>query len=323
LQLLDAQALAWVPAPPDRPLVAGESPVGTAALEALANDLRGRHDLLCPTPYLCNDPDVSWRACLPGTYNLLAIGVGGQAPAAVLVAFNKKGQAAARAPFRTSDAALLSPFASLLSMHGRAAARLDEMRASLLGLARCLAAAIDGEAEGHSERVACLAAELGRELGLSGEQLGDVYLAGLLHDVDRLDARASAQAGREDEEPAAGQPPSRHLRPLQRVLLAVLSHRERFDGLGRPEGRQGEGVPLLARLLAVAEGFDALSRPDLPLEQALEGLRRGSGTRWDPQVVAAAVRCADRLAAIGRRRLSESLRQAVAGASSPGESVVL
>ncbi len=103
---------------------------------------------------------------------------------------------------------------------------------------------------------------------------------------------------------------------LRHLLPGVLHHHERFDGKGYPEGLAGEQVPFLARLLAVADGIDAMSS-DRPYRRALtqaevvEELKKGAGTHWDPQVVAAALRCTDRLAAISQRGLGESLRQAV------------
>ena len=95
-------------------------------------------------------------------------------------------------PFRRSDAALLLPFASLLGLHVRASQRYLHIKDLLVGLTRSLTAAIDAKdayTYGHSERVARAAVELGRELGLPEDELSDIYLAGLLHDIGKIGIR--------------------------------------------------------------------------------------------------------------------------------------
>src|SRR5437763_12985778 len=93
------------------------------------------------------------------------------------------------AEFRRGDAALLTPFVALLDLHLRGSGRYQELKDLLVGLTRSLTAALDAKDSytyGHSERVARIAVELSRELGLGDEELGDVYLAGLLHDVGKI-----------------------------------------------------------------------------------------------------------------------------------------
>src|SRR5205085_7767687 len=139
-----------------------------------------------------------------------------QGPLGWVIAINKKSRAEGREPkigsgepgaasrepeaksrpsaFRKSDAALLTPFVALLELHARGSARYQDLKELLVGLTRSLTSALDAKDSytyGHSERVARIALELGRELGLQGDELSDIYLAGLLHDVGKIGIRDS------------------------------------------------------------------------------------------------------------------------------------
>src|SRR5262249_30437746 len=152
-------------------------------------------------PFFCNDfQATSWAGRFPHIANLMVFAVSDQGSLGWVLAINKKlpdgtGQrragpaSAGLPPFRRSDAALLTPFIALLEMQYRAAARYQELKELLVGLTRSLTAALDAKDSytyGHSERVARIAVELGRELGMQGEELSDIYLAGLLHDVGKI-----------------------------------------------------------------------------------------------------------------------------------------
>jgi HD-GYP domain-containing protein (c-di-GMP phosphodiesterase class II) len=295
-------------------------------------------------------------ARFPQIQNLLAVPVADKTFSGWMLAFNK-GRVASRSsndrerrplstsavqhsengqspvlPFRRSDAALLMPFASLLGLHVRASQRYHYINDVLVGLTRSLTAAIDAKDEytyGHSERVARVAVELGRELGLRENEQNDIYLAGLLHDIGKIGIRDEVLTKRGpltpeeikhiQQHPIIGHRILAGLHAMEHLLPGVLYHHEHFDGRGHPEGLKGDAIPLLARILAVADSFDAMntSRPyrvAMPLERVDQILREGAGVQWDPLVIDAYFRCRDRVIAICQRGLGESLRNALAGA---------
>ncbi len=199
-------------------------------------------------------------------------------------------------------------------------------------MTRSLTAAIDAKDAytfGHSERVARASVELGRELGLQEDELSDIYLAGLLHDIGKIGVRDEVLTKRgplTDEEfkhiqqhPVIGHRILADVHAISHLLPGVLYHHERYDGRGYPEGLKGDGIPLLARILAVADSFDAMntSRPyrtAMPPDRVDQILHQGAGTQWDPLIIDAYARCRDRMTAIRERGLGESLRDAIDGA---------
>jgi HD-GYP domain-containing protein (c-di-GMP phosphodiesterase class II) len=106
------------------------------------------------------------------------------------------------------------------------------------------------------------------------------------------------------------------VRPIAGLLPGVLYHHERWDGKGYPEGLAGEDIPPLARLLAVADSYDAMStlrpyRQPFPPGKVEQILTEGAGTQWDPRVVEALLRCKQKVQSICQRGVGESLRQAI------------
>lgn len=164
----------------------------------------------------------------------------------------------------------------------------------------------DPYTKGHSEKVARLAAQVGERLGLAPERVRTLYQAGLLHDIgkiaipdailnkpDRLTAEESALVR---AHPVRSEEMVRRLPSLRPTLAAVRWHHERLDGSGYPDGLRGEAIPLEARILAVADVFDAMTsgrsyRPAFPPGAVLAYLRSGAGRLFDP-------RCVDALCAV-------------------------
>jgi len=109
------------------------------------------------------------------------------------------------------------------------------------------------------------------------------------------------------------------LRQIRNLLPGVLHHHERYDGQGYPDGLAGENIPMLARILAVADAYDAMSnqrpyRDALPYRRVEEILKEGAGKQWDQIVVDAFLRCRHRIHTIRQRGVGDSLRKAIDGA---------
>jgi HD-GYP domain-containing protein (c-di-GMP phosphodiesterase class II) len=150
---------------------------------------------------------------------------------------------------------------------------------------------------GHSARVTVYAEALARRLRWSPRMLDELRLGCALHDVGKLalpeHVLSKHGALSPEEEAALRRHPVEGARLIagteafRRALPYVLYHHERWDGGGYPSGRAGEEIPLQARLLAVADAFDAMvssrpHRPALPVEGALREVERCSGSQFDP-----------------------------------------
>ena len=173
--------------------------------------------------------------------------------------------------------------------------------AILLVLSRAIEAR-DPFARGHARRVTELADAVAGRLGWDDERRTLLRIGGALHDVGKLavpEEILSKPGPLDDDEraqverhPWAGARIVWSHRELRPVVPAVLFHHERFDGGGYPAGRAGEEIPAEARVLAVADAFDAMTsdrpyRLALPPEQALEELERCAGSQFDPEVATA------------------------------------
>jgi len=184
----------------------------------------------------------------------------------------------------------------------------DDQRKMFLGTIRSLTAAIDAKDRytcGHSERVAFLAGELTLRLGFNHDDVELVKLAGIVHDVGKIgvpEAVLTKNGRLTDEEfglirqhPEIGHRILSGIPPLAPVLPAVLHHHERYDGRGYPHGLAGEEIPVFARIIAIADTFDAMSsnrayRAAMAREQVLNELSRSAGTQLDPHMVSEFVR---------------------------------
>ncbi len=167
---------------------------------------------------------------------------------------------------------------------------------------RSLAAAVDAKdpyTRGHAERVATLAVEIGRELGLGREALQALEYAGILHDIGKIgipDAILAKRATLTEEEmalvrahPVVGAEIVAGVAFLKDALPAIRHHHERWDGTGYPSGLAGEAIPLVARIVNIVDTWDACTshRPyqdAIPADVVaaiLEGLK---GAQTDPRV---------------------------------------
>jgi putative two-component system response regulator len=171
-------------------------------------------------------------------------------------------------------------------------------------LARALEAK-DAYTRGHSIRVSQYAVGTAQRLGFDGASLDGIRLGGELHDIGKIGTREAVlhkpgtltddEFRQITEHPALGE---RMLLPLAAespdVLRIVRSHHERLDGRGFPDGLRGEKIPIEARIVAVADAFDAMTterpyRDSRPPDVAVAELRRVAGTQLDPDAVEAFV----------------------------------
>lgn len=186
--------------------------------------------------------------------------------------------------------------------------RQAQQRANRNALLQALASlsnalgARDGYTEEHSERVARLAVELGRRLGLDEERLDTLRLAGLVHDVGKIGVRddillkpdrLSAEERRLIERhPEVAARILRPIRGVDRIAEIVLAHHECPDGSGYPRGLRGEEILTEARVLRVADVFSALTdsrsyKPALGRDDVLRWMHEAAGTKLDAEAVAA------------------------------------
>jgi HD-GYP domain-containing protein (c-di-GMP phosphodiesterase class II) len=189
--------------------------------------------------------------------------------------------------------------------------RADVERAYLEAV-RTLASAIDARdpyTGGHVERVAQYAVALGRELGWSESDLRVLEVGALLHDVGKIgvddailrksSALTEAEWAIMRQHPEIGAGLLNGLQSLRPAVPAVLHHHERFDGKGYPRGLAGSAIPAVARLVTVADAFDAMLtdrpyRQGLPLDGALEEIELNAGTQFDPIYAQVFVQCVER-----------------------------
>ncbi len=170
---------------------------------------------------------------------------------------------------------------------------------------RTLAAAIDAKdpyTRGHSERVSSYSMAISRHLGLNQEEVFRVHIAAILHDVGKLGIRESIlnkPGGLSDEEfevmrqhPSIGAQIMSPIRMLKDIIPGIRNHHETWDGTGYPDHLSGEEIPMVARIIGVADTFDAMTttRPyqqAMTLDYVLQKMRSMSGSRFDPVVVEA------------------------------------
>jgi len=205
----------------------------------------------------------------------------------------------------------------------------DEQRAMFLGTLEALTAAIDAKdpyTRGHSQRVAHLSMRLAMALGFNEDIVERVRIGGLVHDIGKIGVpeavlcKPGKLSKMEFEQikthPGIGQRILKDIPQMSDVLPAVLHHHERWDGDGYPDRLQGEQIPLFARIVALADAFDAMRssrtyRSAMSRQQVLEEIRRCAGSHFDPKL-------AERFMEIDFARYEQMIRQNI---RAPGDGI--
>jgi HD-GYP domain-containing protein (c-di-GMP phosphodiesterase class II) len=183
----------------------------------------------------------------------------------------------------------------------------EENRELFVGTVKALAAAIDGKdkyTRGHSERVARFSVAIGKRLGISADELEKLRISALLHDVGKIaidDAILKKPAALTAEEfeimkthPQRGYKIMSNIPAMKDFLAGMYMHHEMVNGEGYPQGLKGNEIPLQAKIVSVADTFDAMTtdRPyqkGMKLQAALDRIQDFVGTRYDPDVVDALI----------------------------------
>ena len=211
--------------------------------------------------------------------------------AAVLVGVRR----APAAEFQPAEVDSLSTLASFTSVALRNADLHDARQNFFTHVTDLLTTAVDRYLDrqaGHGHRVAEFSNRIGRVLGLDDGRLEQLHFASLLHDIGMLKIERSIQHNRTacEKHPAIGFRMLSRIRLWEEIAPVVLHHHEWFDGSGYPEGLAEEDIPVEARIISVADAFDAMTsstsyKPAMSVEEAVGELKGCSGTQFDPKAV--------------------------------------
>ena len=220
-------------------------------------------------------------------------------------------------------------------MNRRVVRHGEELLDANLGTLRALGGAIakrDSDTSHHNYRVSLLSIRLGEAVGLSGEEMRSLIKGAFIHDVGKIAIRDDIllKPGRLDPEEFEimkthvdhGADIVSHTAWLEDAAKVVRFHHEKFDGSGYQEGRKGDDIPVIARIFAIADVFDALTseRPykrAFSLERSIEILLEGRGSHFDPRLLDVFVAIADDLHHVYSGRTEADLADELYTASNP------
>ncbi len=207
--------------------------------------------------------------------------------------------------FSRQDLELLAAIGKQAAIAIERAMLMERVQSRFYDTVRTLVASIEAKdvyTVGHSERVTAYAMQIAEEMGFVGEGLEDIQLAGLLHDVGKIGVPEHIlnKRGRLTEEelaiirrhPEIGANIVGNISEAENLTAIIRHHHEKYDGTGYPDGLKGEDIPIAARILSVADAYDAMTS-DRPYRKALEEadvlaqFRKYAGSQFDPRVLEA------------------------------------
>lgn len=210
--------------------------------------------------------------------------------------------------FTKEDADLFTTLSYEATIAVKNAQLYREVQKLFLEAIASLAATIDAKdhyTEYHSERVALYSLAIAEELGLPQKDKEDIKLAATLHDIGKIGVpesilKKSGELSAEEYEemklhPVKGARIMEHIDQLQPVIPGMRHHHERYDGKGYPDGLTGKSIPLIGRIIAVADAYDAMTsarpyRGTCTLERACQEIKKSMSTQFDPSVAEAFLR---------------------------------
>ena len=236
-------------------------------------------------------------------HNLIAVPLmGNDRMMGLMVATNIIG----KADFDSIEVKLFNSVANQCAVFVENGRLFSDLKELFAGSLKALTSSIDAKDQytrGHSERVAFIsrwiAEEVSKTRNIAEEEVHKIYLAGLLHDIGKIgiDEMVLRKNGKlTDEErnqimshPKIGAMILSDIKQMKEITQGVLCHHERVDGKGYPNGLIGDQIPLMGRIISVADSFDAMTsrrvyRNAMSLEKAIEQIRQGLGTQFDAEV---------------------------------------
>jgi HD-GYP domain-containing protein (c-di-GMP phosphodiesterase class II) len=185
------------------------------------------------------------------------------------------------------------------SMRRRKLLERKSVRSDLMSSIKATMLEKSHETADHADRLVKLSSAIGEELGLSDDKLLELELAATLHDIGKMsiDQQILIKPGKlTDEEwhevkkhPEAGYRISQATSELMPISEYILSHHERWDGKGYPQGLKGDQIPLIARIITVVDSYDAMTenrpyRKAMSEQDAIAEILKNSGTQFDPEI---------------------------------------
>ena len=211
-----------------------------------------------------------------------------------------------KSDFDSTDVKLFNTVAHQCAVFMENERLFGDLKELFIGALKALTSSIDAKdryTRGHSERVAFIsrwiAERLAEKRPLSDEQIHKIYLSGLLHDVGKIGVNEAVLCKKgkltEDElarikaHPQIGASILSEIKQMKEIVPGVLCHHERIDGKGYPKGLKGDRIPLIGKIISLADAFDAMTsrrvyREALSIKGALLEIEKGIGTQFDEEV---------------------------------------